>query len=178
MSLGTKQFAQNTVEKKISWNSTKKMSQRPSRWWYLGLAFSNVPFSVSFDYTVYSIFHLADSSCDWIHKLVKNRNNVLFMTPRRNNHSTAEGLWILRSPTSILAIKYWCYVWAMKQLIGGERCHFCNYISVAWLCVLVIKWCSCFEAVLVKPISSCCFYCAQGVSDRAETRVWKTSYRC
>ena len=82
------------------------------------------------------------------------------MTPRQNNHSRAKVLWILRSLPLIVAVKYWCYVWEIKQLIGGERCHFCNFISVAQRCVLVINWCSCFEEVLLKTTYSC-YSCAQ-----------------
>ena len=124
------------------------------------LYFRTYLISLRFQYSIYSILHLADSSCDWIHKLLKNKDDVLFMTPRQNNHSRAKVLWILRSLPLIVAVKYWCYVWEIKQMIGGERCHFCNFISVAQRCVLVINWCSCFEEVLLKTTYSC-YSCAQ-----------------
>lgn len=59
------------------------------------LHFRTYPVCLRFQYSIYSILHPADSSCDWIRKLLKNKENVLFITPRRNNHSRAEVLWIL-----------------------------------------------------------------------------------
>lgn len=125
------------------------------------LYFRTYLISLRFQYSIYSILHLADSSCDWIHKPLRNKENVSFMTPRQNNHSGVEVLlWILRSLSLITVVKYWCYVWEIKQLIGGERNHFCNFISVTQRCVLVINWCSWFQEVLVKKTYSC-YSCAE-----------------